>query len=457
VSRILFCLPSVVETSLHSIDPFYEGFIKALYEQGHDVHVLKTNNFFEKNYQEQNLQFIINREKYQSFIQKLNPEYIFAFNNSLDRIIVESTNCPIVCWSSESLYYLLSQSLIKQYKERYYFFHFDPNTKKQFEEEFDLESNKSFLVICPSAIQAKSVLKSNNITFVGAIHRMKPSMQDFSKYSSRQKILLHSNIEKCKKDPYKFLKNDNCLYIKIFGQKIYKRDILDFVSRESRVRVLSLISDLGLSFYGVGAESEIKKINDSLYFAYKSQIIDSLKKTELLYNSSKICINIPNCQSVNALSWRVPDILASNSVLVSSRGLKNIYGSEFKLPSFDSPAEAYEICKRLLHDQELRKDLTAYSNDLIEKGYRFSHLINNIDDILGKNFHKKKDLNTYKKVCFVMHENYCKKIMLLKEKMILNAIDILPKGFKEILGNLAQRYGVRITNKIKLRYKHNTK
>jgi len=84
-----------------------------------------------------------------------------------------------------------------------------------------------------------------------------------------------------------------------------------------------------------------------LVFAFDYTPVTSIKLTEKLLNSSKIGINLYHAQAVTGFSWRVADIMASNSCLISpnKQDLQKL-NPYMKIPTFETPEEAREICKK---------------------------------------------------------------------------------------------------------------
>ena len=78
------------------------------------------------------------------------------------------------------------------------------------------------------------------------------------------------------------------------------------------------------------------------------------------------------------------DVMASNACLVSDYHEDfNLYFPKVPIPLYDSPAEAKEVCSKLLKEENLRKDIVAQCHEIIEEKYRFKRYRKNWEDILG--------------------------------------------------------------------------
>jgi len=165
-----------------------------------------------------------------------------------------------------------------------------------------------------------------------------------------------------------------------------QQTILDFGSAANRTSVLSHIASLGLNIHGgdgwldIGLDSSLDIFN-----SYNPKQIYSVSQTQDAYNSSKIGININHSQAKTGFSWRVMDILASSSVLVSnySPDLVEELGEELSREViYHSPREAYEICLKFLNDEDLREKIVRQSNEIVEKFHTWDIRIKEIEKIL---------------------------------------------------------------------------
>ena len=125
----------------------------------------------------------------------------------------------------------------------------------------------------------------------------------------------------------------------------------------------------------------INEINDIL----------SASENKDIYDRSKLSINLhfahnsidPNLSSY---SWRVPDIMASNSCLVSTYcpALDQDFSKWVKIPQFSNKFEAYDVCRKLLSDESWRKDIVENSKIAIkEGGFTFDDRVREIEQIFN--------------------------------------------------------------------------
>jgi hypothetical protein len=110
-----------------------------------------------------------------------------------------------------------------------------------------------------------------------------------------------------------------------------------------------------------------------------------------IYNQSKISINLHFAHNsidpkFSCYSWRVPDIMATNSCLVSTfcPALDQDFGKWVKIPQFSNRHEAYDLCKKLLAEENLRKDIVAGSQLAIKEGkFTFEERVKEVEQIFN--------------------------------------------------------------------------
>ena len=103
-----------------------------------------------------------------------------------------------------------------------------------------------------------------------------------------------------------------------------------------------------------------------------------------LYNRSKLTLSTSHSQTADAVPWRVRDVMATNSIIVSdarSELLNEFPRIEF--PTYNSACEAKDLCQSLLSDDIWRQELSAQCREEIDRAHRFEHRFKDIEQIVG--------------------------------------------------------------------------
>jgi hypothetical protein len=387
MTRILFIANAVVNFTKYSFDSFYEGFINALTRNGNDVHFLKANLFLDQNKNQQNFQVNINKAKLVKYIKDIEPELIFTFNNNITKEILDATDCPVVFWSSESYDFLVSKELIKKYESRYLFIHFDETIRNQFIKNLSVKPQKNIATFLATDIRTKKVKQDKNISFLGTLHGTNKDFQAIKNFISSQKNRAHISrmLDKIKSAPLKALDLSN------LAPNITKTTLMDLLSRYQRTTTLDALSDLGLYICGDKKWLEIFDSFPYLTLSYHDGYVCTLDEVSNFYNSSKISINSPHLQSESFLSYRCPDILASNAILLNKGKINRQYDPKGLIPHFNSPLEARDLAIKILDNQNQRQEIISYCHELVENKLRFEHRMKELEELLKiKLFNSKK-------------------------------------------------------------------
>lgn len=190
----------------------------------------------------------------------------------------------------------------------------------------------------------------------------------------------------------KYIENVFISKEELFNDEISNKIIENFdmssicfaMSDYKRIKVLSNVADLGLDIWGTPNWANENYNEPYLVLNYHKEPVYSLADNEFVYNSSKIGINIGHLQAKGGFPWRVFDIMASNSCLVTEYFDDfSKYFPKLKLPYFSNPQEAREQCKKLLLNENYRKDIVAQSQEIVEKNHRFINVLHEIEDFLN--------------------------------------------------------------------------
>lgn len=391
MARCLVAFYNALESQgTSSLPCFYETFVDGLMKAGNEVLVQTTNIW--------NADLPKCPSTIAKKIKNFNPDVCFLFNNCYYDIS-DIVDCPIVIYEVDSFLFYSNKAVLYNNPNR--FFYFVPQTSSFdiLKQELHVDKSRIFHIPFFTEVHAKKEQIKNNICFCG------------SKFTNehdniiRKFLLLNPNqaekdqFEKCLSmittNPY-ITNNEIEKLIGVLSEKIsciLQDPVLpSYLSDIRRISILTSVTKLGLTLRGTP-----NWINDLAYsnlpLSYESKKVYSLSDTEHLYNSHKIGININHIQATTGFGWRVADIMASNACLVSeykpdfSKLFPNI-----NLPFFESTDDAYDICKTLLENENMRADIVAQSQDIIEKKYRFKHILIMLEQILGMSLINQRDI-----------------------------------------------------------------
>ncbi len=393
MARVFIALYNGIPTKdLSCLPCFYESFVDGLKNTGNTV-MLETTNIW---------QFTETEcpQKLAKTIKDFNPDVCFLFNNCFYDIS-HLVDCPIVIYEVDSFLFYKNKEVLYKNPNRFYYFVPQTCSFDVLQSELHVDKNRICYVPFFTEVRAKQEQMTNNICFVG------------SKFTDADKSILHKfmllspkeaeivQFRKCLeltvKNPYINL-SDMEKNVGVLSDKVRSimsdPYVIGCLSDMRRIKVLSSVSDLGLSLHGT--ENWLNDLAyDKLLLSYKPQKIFSLTDSEKLYNSHKIGININNIQAMTGFGWRVADITASNACLVSEyKPDFEILFPNIKIPSFTTSNEAYDVCKKLLENENMRLDIVAQCQDIIEKKYRLKNVLQTIEQFLGiKLINQKTDNN----------------------------------------------------------------
>ena len=122
-------------------------------------------------------------------------------------------------------------------------------------------------------------------------------------------------------------------------------------------------------------------------------------------NQSLISLNHSHHQGRNiGFSWRVLDILASSSLLITEKStiISEKFGKNIKKQFYSSAYDVRKKCDYFLKNKNARSDLIAEQNEIIDKFYRWEDRIKKIEDIFGL----KSEINTISSIKIFRAKNY---------------------------------------------------
>ncbi len=419
---------------------YYDAFVQEL---------AKTNNIFifTQNYI-WNGDFPPIDEQRTAEIKAFSPDLIIAFNNSFFDVS-DLVDCPIIIYGADTAKYYSNKTAIKKKPDRYKYVVFSESSYACLMEMLSPNPNDVGIIPVFSSVYAKEIEQDINISFIGsnfahAVDGKAPIARFMSTSPSQEDLEIYKNcLDDFFKNPLldfeKYKENNShlpCIILDNFNHKL-----LSYFSSIKRIQVLSQVADLGLTIFGPATWRKICWESD-LAFCYNDRSILTLEENSEIYNRSKLSLNINHVQAVNSFSWRLCDILASNACLVTE--YKPILAKRFptlNLPTFTNRYEARKICIKLLENENMRRDITLASQEIIDAKYRFKHILPLFEELSGVNLSVKKDSsctqeNTIYKTNMVLLEKQDTLLERLASKTLIKSkriIRLLVKIFKEII------------------------
>ena len=311
-------------------------------------------------------------------IKKFRPDIVLNFNNSLpqnielfnmSKICLIDADAPLVFWNKDYL---------KRNKNKYYYIGLQRCSKNMYKNFFNITLDSKNYIYMPMATstQKQNIIQDKKISFIGS-NFYPLTIPDGEDFYSAEALELYEAFTKNYFLPINEAEKicKTCQNI----QWLYEKVRAYYVGQE-RLKYLQQLTDLGLTLYGVRWWSKIAYYDFELARCFNPTPILCLEDTTRVYNSSKISINISHPQAQTSFSWRVMDIMASNSCLLMEnkpdwRELFEKHLSKETLNSiiYKDRFDMREKAKRLLNNEELRKKCVGELNLAIEKNGRWKH------------------------------------------------------------------------------------
>lgn len=365
-----------------AIPCFYETIIKDLEKSGHNLFVFVSKQYI-ANYKSV-------PRKLLNDVKEFKPDLFILFNNTFYDIS-KYFDAPIVIYDVDSPLLYSNQNALKSNISRYKFITSQEESITLLEQMYG--ANKKDILKVPffTEIQAENMPIKHNISFISSKFITKypnvynkfmaqnPSAEEIQQF----KALITEFLQDT------FITKDKLLAkLHIQSEKIINTLdlalLIDSLSDYNRLETLDCVADLGLHIYGDRNWFAANYNKPDLMLNYINTPVYSLKDNQNIYNSSKIGININHLQARSGFSWRVCDILASNACLVTEYkpNIKK-YFAEANVPTFTNRYEAREICQKLLKNENMRLDIVAASQEIINSKFRYKYVKKDIENFLG--------------------------------------------------------------------------
>ncbi|MBR5882011.1 MAG: glycosyltransferase family 1 protein [Mailhella sp.] len=362
---------------------FYEAFIQGLRENGNDLLVYHHDRF--------NASFSILPDDIRKEIETFAPDCAILFNNCFYDL--SEYDFPIVVYEVDSILYYSNQERLKANPDRFRYVVCQEESRANIKSFLGVQDK--FICQLPffTAVKSEPLEKKTNISFIGT--RFAPDnsthtlWNDFMMSSPSEDAIAHYReaLSQIALHPYWTQEEIDSRFYQYginTARFLPSERIVGALSGVRRIQVLSAVADLGLDIYGTPSWVNSPCEEPLIPLSYNKKSVYSIQHNQDVYNSSKLSININHLQAVEGFSWRVCDIMASSSCLVSEykSDLVRLF-PKVPIPTFSNQYEAREQCCRLLKEDALREDIVCASNEAIEGNYRFNHLIPMLEDFLG--------------------------------------------------------------------------
>ncbi len=330
MSRVLLAAYSnVTWTSTKYHDGFTEGFARALKRSGNEVLIFHLNGLLAEQFSNKpkdKFDGMLIRETVANF----DPDLIITFNNSMPcEDIAEVTDCPIAIYSADTPALYADKERIKKYIDRYYFLNGSRIIAGDVEERFSPSSKRMIFFGHATDMRAADLEQINNITYIGS---MPNHSYAFINFFEQLNLIEHDDNKKNDVKNAFFRALDDIgqhEFTKDFDfdfSEYYSSDMENFAefsalclySCKNKFEILSRLTDLGLKIHGFPwSWPYAMQFNFDLFRHFDYRLSVSMDQNTINFNSSKISLNMPNATQKEGLSWRVTDILATNSVLLT--------------------------------------------------------------------------------------------------------------------------------------------
>ncbi len=375
----------------------YDAISDNLHRNGNNVMYLDMHDFI--SFSAWGTTYTISQEDKEYLTKKISrfkPDLILSFNNIFPHEFVIKLGCPICVIDADTPNMgFWNRDILKENKDRYVFLGLQKASEQFYKDAFG--EIKRYLFWPPATMMQNTHQEPNiNISFIGSNFLSIPHFVYNYDYLSNKEVFDdiitafdNMNGEFCNDfDTFKnkyFSGKDDAYTAKIFRFFYYHS-----LSGMERISYLSVLSDLGLKIYGLNTWRELLYFDIDLAKCFDDTNIATFKDNLLVYNRSKIAINISHKQAVSSFSWRVMDIMASNACLLMEdkpdwRDLFAKYLSPEVLDTiiYKDRFDMRQKAIKLLNDEELRKRCVAELNNAIEQNGRWEVRFKSLEKFLG--------------------------------------------------------------------------
>lgn len=407
--NVLLCFYSpIISNRKSKIYSFHESLIKGFQSIGIKPYVMVTNDFLcdpfcgEKN----DLLPHIRVDVLKDYIKSLNLDLVVTLNNSKPDFIEEICDCPIIVLDADAPITFNDKETLKANRHRYHFGYFSTYGKVLLEDAFSSDI-KSFHAQYGTEIKSSGIFHpKRNIGFVGTYFHVNPHV-----------LHTYVNHPEFVRELYNAYKQDHNFDFDAFcearnfdaKQLGFKKEtgLRGVGAAQKRNQIIAAVAPLGLELRGSISWVQIANFSEDAFWGFNPEPIFAFDDLQEFYNTSCVSINTSHDQIVSGYSWRVLDIMASNSVMVSD------YSSDLAaampkhlLQFYSTPQEAHKICQYLLEHEDERIDIVRQSNEVIDRKFRWKHLLPHYLEEVGLKYNHDKIMDINVEMEIIPLENF---------------------------------------------------
>ena len=402
--------------------PFFESFLNGLKDAGNQVLC-----FQHKIYRREFIGRIPSR--YRTKIMEFKPDLCILFNYSFWDIS-DLVDCPIIIYDTDSPLYFCHTDILKKKTDRFLFVAGQSDMPEVYRQMFSAREDQICHVPFFTAVQPDPDMEqTHTIGFLGAnfsdigcgfIRKYIDSNPSNEDRHAAAEVL--AAFARHPFQDFESIYRDNKIIASTHFQcHDYKQAAIE-LSGINRLEVLNALTDLGLEIRGKYWTRTIMDAYPKVALAFDPAPIWGLKANQDFYNSNIISVNTTHIQDLSGFSFRVCDIMASNSCLVSEYrpDIVKLF-PKAKIPTFTNAYEAREQCIRIMHNKNQRDDIIAASHEAIDASYRFRNVLEKLEDFTGLSLHNEEQGSVeifYEPHAahYVKNKIYC--VLRLKEDLI---------------------------------------
>ena len=396
MARVLVCADGFFRAfSPFGLEPYIESFINVLARLGNRVMPYICQDFEHRKPWKQ---------KFYSWkavqeVKKFDPEIVFAFNNAFNPQFFKQFHCPVYIIASDTPIYWRNKDLLKENADLYSVCYFNADMSATLKDEYHIPLERQLLIPYSTDMRCdETKVFDKDISFIGNFYNpntflFDSFLADWAIQSDENKKNLRKlfvqlidelQISKTKNDKtrenYKRISNllgRDCDYDFVISE------IFGALTSEQRIECLSALTDMDLHIYTWSQNFRCISNYYSLFRKCHLESVYSIEANQNIYNESKISLNLPHAQVKTGFSWRVGDIMASNSMLLSNPSEDLIRLFDGTVPTFDSARELKDKCQYFLKNEAERTNIVKASQKMIDKNHRYENTFKVIEEYSG--------------------------------------------------------------------------
>lgn len=388
-------------------DSTYIGIRDELLKNGNDVFLVNWKHLIKDSSEWQETHIKNEHIGIIEDIIKFAPDLVFNFCFCCPTEIIDKLSCPICVIDADNPNCFWNKKHFIKFMDapNCYFWALESSTKKKIENFTGKKIPKNRLMFAPMAtsLHKKVLPYKRNILFLGSVWLR------FAEFPSKEK---YDFIKFCYENYNKNFSGDKSKLVQQYKKLKHSEynatpEEMEFLfwhfAGLNRLKYLDVLSDLGLGVYGNVWTRTTAVFNMDVSLCGHDGLVSDVKEVENLYNSSKISVNFSNPQANTGVSWRVFDIMASNSCLMVEEkpDWMEYFAPHLKQETLDAIVykdrfDLREKAKKLLNDEKLRQRCVKDLNNAIEKNGRWIHRLRDLEkffDIKLTNNNKKNPKN----------------------------------------------------------------